>query len=125
MYGYYSGLNQYKTIMFIFEIDLISPHFARSSSQISDDKTSIDSNFKFCINYVYYNCVFASSYLWDAFILEDEVLSIQCHTMGFKKPPSFPPMIKVEDDTSIFHMTWTYSHYLADILLRGTDKRVF
>jgi hypothetical protein len=34
------GLNQSKTVVFIFEIDLSSSRFSRSSSQVSNDETS-------------------------------------------------------------------------------------
>jgi hypothetical protein len=36
------GLNQYKFVVFILEIDLASLHFFWSSSQISDDETSTE-----------------------------------------------------------------------------------
>jgi hypothetical protein len=36
------GLNQFKIIAFIFEIDLASSHFSRFSSQVSDDEALIE-----------------------------------------------------------------------------------
>ncbi len=40
------SLNQFKIAVFILEIDLTSSRFSRSSSQVSDDKTSIEARQK-------------------------------------------------------------------------------